>query len=110
MKTSICVEAKPSVATSAHNSTPEHRARRRSGVNASNALHKVGRKKSVWCGAALLRVRLGANSPNREITLNKPTPFILKSQRGRFESSHPHPFELVDTGYSRLKHSFDIAA
>jgi hypothetical protein len=67
MKNSIttCVESKRAVKASAHKSMhgpmPRH-----SGVKTLCVLGKIDTKKSVRCGAALLRARLGS-SPNREI-------------------------------------------
>lgn len=67
MKNSIttCVETKPAVKASAHKSMhgpiPRH-----SGVKTSSVLRKIDTKKSVRCGAALLRARLGKLPQSRD--------------------------------------------
>lgn len=60
MKNSIttCVESKPAVKPSAHKSMHERKPRH-SEVKSSSVFGKINTKKSVRCGAALLRARLG---------------------------------------------------
>ena len=60
MKNSVttCVESKPAVNASARKSMHEHKPRH-SEVKTSSVLGKINTKKSVRCGAALLRARLG---------------------------------------------------
>jgi hypothetical protein len=90
MKNSIttCVESKPVVNASAHKSMCERKPRH-SGVKTSSILGKINMKKSVRCGAALLRAWLGRLPQSKDRNLDTYW-FTLKSQRGRFESSHPH--------------------
>lgn len=92
MKNSIttCVESKLAVNASAHKSMCECKPRH-SGVKTSSVLGKINIKKSVRCGAALLRAWLGRLPQSRDRNLDTYR-FTLKSQRGRFESSHPHLF------------------
>jgi hypothetical protein len=90
MKNSIttCVESKPMVNALAHKSMCECKPRH-SGVKTSSVLGKINIKKSVRCGAALLRAWLGRLPQSRDCNLDTYW-FTLKSERGRFESSHPH--------------------
>jgi hypothetical protein len=67
MKNSVitCVETKPAVKISAHNPMRERKPRH-SEVKASGILGKINAKKSVRCGAALLRARLGKLPQSRD--------------------------------------------
>jgi hypothetical protein len=60
MKNSVttCVESRPAVNVSAHKSMHERKPRH-SESKTSSVLGKINTKKSVRCGAALLRARLG---------------------------------------------------
>lgn len=60
MKNSVttCVELKPAVKASAHKPMRERKPRQ-SEVKTSSVFGKINTKKSVRCGAALLRARLG---------------------------------------------------
>lgn len=67
MKNSIntCVESRPAVKASAHNPMHKHNARH-SEEETARPLSKIATKKTVRCGAALLRARLGKLPQSRD--------------------------------------------
>jgi hypothetical protein len=83
-----CVESKTVVQTPAHKPM-RGRKPRHSGAKTSSVLGKINMKKSVRCGAALLRAWLG-KLPQSKDHIGSLDRLTLKSQRGRFKSSHPH--------------------